>query len=328
MNGFSIVICTHNPTGELLQRLLTALLKFEDVVPYEVVLVDNNSSPVLADREQVKQFLSSHPQARLLNESNPGLTPARITGIKAATYDWLIFFDDDNEPSADYLSRASLGINQYSQVGMWGPGNVEVIYTGNTEDWLAGKKNLFQQRNEPITKFDQQQLWQPCYPFGTGMVIKKEVAAEYVKRVAEGRYTLSDRKGKSLASGGDVQLVLTGINLGFYAGIIAGLSLRHLIDTSKSNLEYLRKQEYGTASAFTKAYNQVFHDQQIPVRRVTNSDILKKLYSLYRIYRSNHSSIDFQLLLASKLGELNAQVFASDQKKPFLLRLYEKMIHA
>ena len=328
MQGFSIIICTHNPSGELLQRLLTAILKFEDAIPHEVVLVDNNSNPVLTDREQVKQFLSLHPQSRLLNENNPGLTPARITGIKAALYDWLIFFDDDNEPSADYLSRVSLAINQYIQVGMWGPGNVEVLYTDNTEDWLEGKKNLFQQRNEPVTKFDQQQLWQPCYPFGTGMIIKKEVAAEYVKRVTEGRYTLSDRKGKSLASGGDVQLVLTGINLGLYAGIIAGLSLHHLIDSSKSNLEYLRKQEYGTASAFIKAYNQVFNKEQIPVQRVTNFDILKKLYSLYRIYRSNNTSRDFQLLLASKLGELNAQVFATDQKKPFLLRLYEKMIHA
>lgn len=328
MNGFSIVICTHNPTGELLQRLLTALLKFEDVVPHEVVLVDNNSNPVLADREQVKQFLSSHPQARLLNENNPGLTPARIAGIKAAAFDWLIFFDDDNEPSADYLSRVSLAINQYSQVGMWGPGNVEVIYTGSTEDWLSTKKNLFQQRNEPVTKFDQQQLWQPCYPYGTGMIIKKEIAIEYVKRVREGRYTLSDRKGKSLASGGDVQLVLTGISLGFSAGIIAGLSINHLIDSSKSNLIYLRKQEYGTASAFTKAYNQVFVEQQIPVRHISNKEVLKSLYSIYRIYRAGNTSIDFQLLLASKLGELNAQVFATDQKKPLLLRLYEKMIHA
>lgn len=329
MLSFSIVVCTHNPNPQLLQRLLNAVLSFDSgSITHEVILVDNNSKPELSANKDIKAFLAQKTEPRLISQPIPGLTPSRIEGIKQAKYEWIIFFDDDNEPSTDYLIKVQSTISEYPQVGMWGPGTVDVIYTNPIDSWLEEKKHLFQQRNESATKFDKQKLWQTCYPYGTGLILKKEVAIEYVRRVELGRYTLSDRKGKSLASGGDVQIVLTGIDMGYLAGVIAGVALKHHIDSSKANLFYLRKQEYGTASAFIKAYNEVFIDQQIPVFRICNKEVLKKIYSIYRIHRSSKSKIDFQLFLASQLGELNAVAFAINQRKPILLFLYEKMIHA
>jgi glycosyltransferase involved in cell wall biosynthesis len=327
--SFSIIICTHNPNPQLLQQLLNAVLLFDaGSIVHEIILVDNKSKPALTSNKDVKTFLAQKTESRLISQPIPGLTPSRIAGIKQAKYEWIIFFDDDNEPSTDYLNKVQSAISDYPQVGMWGPGKVDVIYTNPIDSWLEEKKHLFQQRNESATKFDKQKLWQTCYPYGTGLIVKKEVAIEYVRRVELGRYTLSDRKGKSLASGGDVQIVLTGIDMGYSAGVIVGLALNHHIDSSKANLLYLRKQEYGTASAFIKAYNEVFIDERIAVYEVSSKEVLKKIYSIYRIHRLSKSKIDFELFLASKLGELNAVVFASDQVKPFFLSFYEKMIHA
>lgn len=328
MRGFSIIICAYNPSDYTLQRLLDALLGFDDLVDHEVIIVDNNSTPSLSQNNAVNNFCSLNPNSKLISEKRAGLTSARIAGIKEAKYDWLIFFDEDNEPSTDYLKGVQRAILKYHNVGAWGAGTVEVVYIDEVEDWLQKQKKLFQQRNEAVTKFENLYSWQSCYPFGTGMVIKYEIAEEYVKRVETGRYTLSDRKGKSLASGGDVQLILTGIDMGFAAGVVAGLSIHHLIDKSKANLCYLRKQQYGTASAYIKAFNQVFREKQIPLNKITNLQILKKMYTLTRIYRQNCTAKEFSLIKAAKLGELNSVVYASEQPKPLLLRLYEKLINA
>lgn len=327
--SFSIIICTYNPESDIFLCLLNAILQFDKRSPtHEVIIVDNNSSPGLERNELVRDFLKQKQNARIINETKPGLTAARLAGINESKHDWIVFFDDDNEPNADYLIRAAEAIDDYPQVGAWGPGKVKVIYTSSYEPWLESQKDLFQQRAEMRTIFDNQQSWQEYYPFGTGLVIKKIIAVEYALRVENGVYTLSDRKGKSLSSGGDVQLVFTGIQMGYFAGVIAELKLTHLIDASKANIKYLVKQQYGTASASIKAFNQVFINTKIDVQPVSNYIIIKRIYSLYRIHRSRIDKKDFQLLVASKMGEINAAGIALGSSKPFVLKWFEKLINA
>ena len=58
----------------------------------------------------------------------------------------------------------------------------------------------------------------------------------YIKQVNEGNYTLSDRKGNNLSSGGDLQMVLTSIKLGYEVGTIPELKMNHMINKNKSQL--------------------------------------------------------------------------------------------
>lgn len=323
----SIIVCTYNPDERVISRLLQALINMQkETFLYEIILVDNNSTPSITEREFTRNFLKRCPHASVLVEQEAGLTAARLAGIAAAQYEWLLFFDDDNEPAADYLVKAAEAIEQHT-VAAWGPGSIKVEYTDGSNEWLNSQKTLFQERHEVATRFDHKPEWQECYPFGTGMIIRKEIALEYASRVKQGRYTLSDRKGKSLASGGDVQLVLTAIEKGYAAGVVAGMQLVHIIDASKANLAYMRRQQYGTASAYIKAYNQVFEQNPLLPVKVSNKQVLLRIYSLYRIYRKQMCKKDFQLLLASRLGEINAAVVATGQKKPFLLRLSEQLLH-
>jgi glycosyltransferase involved in cell wall biosynthesis len=325
MASFSIIICTHNPKHELLQRLLNAVLQFDVSAPaHEVILVDNNSTPLLANNKTVQSFLANKRNTKLIVEKNPGLTSARITGINNAIHEWVIFFDDDNEPDINYLPKAEDVIQQYPQVGAWGPGTIEVEFFCQPNKWLHSNKAIFQQRNEQAIKFDWQQQWQPCYPYGTGMVIKKEVADEYARRVVNQRYTMSDRKGKSLSSGGDVQLVLTGIQLGYAAGVVPEMKLKHLIDQDKTEFKYLRKLIYGTSSSYIKAYNQVFSHNQLNPSAPGNLLILKLCWYYYKLYRSKKDSKVAMLSLINKLGEMNAGLIYNPKlRKPFLLKFFE-----
>ena len=130
------------------KRLLNSLINFDDLSPeHEVIIIDNNSIPSLEHLELVQNFLNFKSESTLVRESKSGLTAARIAGIKNAKYNWLIFFDDDNEPEADYLTSAADIINIHPQVGVWGPGVVNVEYIGKANKWFQDNKRYFQQRN-------------------------------------------------------------------------------------------------------------------------------------------------------------------------------------
>jgi len=92
MIGFSIVICTYNPDCELLRRLLYAILNFDKDSPsHEVIFVDNNSDLPIKELTFVKEFVAAKSDVRILHESTPGLTAARICGINAASYNSIVF---------------------------------------------------------------------------------------------------------------------------------------------------------------------------------------------------------------------------------------------
>lgn len=70
-----------------------------------------------------------------------------------------------------------------------------------------------------------------------------------------------------------------------------------------------------------------FLDNPIPVKKVTDWEIINKLYSLNRIYKKSLTQVEYSLLVASKMGELKAGVYAASEKKPIILKLYEFLIN-
>jgi glycosyltransferase involved in cell wall biosynthesis len=331
MVGFSILICAYNPQEIAFKRLIQRIRDWhiDPSIPYEVILIDNKSVEPLSRRSYVQAFLEANPRVRCVVEEQPGLTPARLRGIQESTYEWLIFLDDDNEPALDYINRAAQFVRSAdaASVGAFGPGTICVEYLTPVAPWLNDVKDLFQERSMSSSVFGSARAWQHYYPAGTGMVIRKELAELYATRVINGNYTLTDRKGKSLSSGGDVQMVFTAIQQGYSVGALEGLSLNHLIDSYKSNIQYLKRLEYGTASAYIKAYNQVYTDAPIPTGIIRNKQVFMRLYSLLRIYYTRVSKPKFALLLCSKMGEYKAMIESHPQRTPWVLRLLEKWIH-
>lgn len=325
---FSIIICTYNPNLDILQKLLDALLMFNNEIQHEVIIVDNNSSPALKRIEPIQQFLEKKKDSRLIEEITPGLTPARIAGIKNAKYDWLIFFDDDNEPSSDYLINALKVISQNPKVGAWGPGNLEVIYAEGVVETLFLKKIrwLFQQRNYKGTFFDNNvNEGSQFYPFGTGMLIRKDILTEYVKKVEAGNYTLSDRTGKNLSSAGDTQILFTCLKMGYFAGSSNLLKLNHLIEAKKATHSYASKLTFALNSSQLKAYLEVFPEKAFPKKVFTNYDVMQVIFKAiisFKIYKRDYT---LRMLLSKKLGEINARIIVDDSHKPILLKLFERI---
>jgi glycosyltransferase involved in cell wall biosynthesis len=328
--GFSIVICSYNPDVCVLKRVLNAVHSLRPpILPVEVIIIDNNSTQPLLQLETVSQFLHGGLHRKCLVESEPGLTTARLRGVAEAVYEWVVFFDDDNEPEESYLIHLLDAIQKYPQVACWGPAHVEVeLLNRNANDWVQQKKELFQQRCWGKTEFGVSNVWQNYFPYGTGLVVHQNVLQEYRNRIAEGRYNLTDRKGKSLSSGGDLQIVLTATNLGMPVGSVDLMRINHLIISKKSTIQYLVKQVYGTSSSYVAAHKQVDRDLEISIDISSNFEILKRFILFLRFHLLRSSFNDFKLTLADFFGAFNARYLYKEVfKKPLIIRIYEKLIH-
>lgn len=89
----SVVICTYN-RPELLRLALTTLLRQSPAnLTYEVVVIDNNSTP--ETRAVVDELAQSDGRLRYVRETRQGNAYARNTGVAEARAPIVAFLDDD-----------------------------------------------------------------------------------------------------------------------------------------------------------------------------------------------------------------------------------------
>ena len=329
--NFSIITCTYNPNKIIFKRLISSIEKM--IVPeqskIEWIIVDNNSPKPISELQYVNKFVWNNTYTKIIIEKKQGLTNARIAGIKASKYDWIIFFDDDNEPYPDYIQNLIPILVKDSRIACLGPGNINVEFIGEvSNNWVNSKKNIFQQKNIYEIEISNLKGWQNCYPIGTGLIAKKEVLNDYISKIENKKYTLTDRKGKSLISGGDTQIVLHAQKKGYYSGISPQIKLNHLILSKKANKKYIFKQKYWTGSSFIKCYNEVYYDTPVKLEFKSSFQIFvlicKQMYFWKLINKK--SFVEAMFLTTKNLGEINARYIAADKKNPLILRLIENTL--
>jgi glycosyltransferase involved in cell wall biosynthesis len=252
--SFSILVCTYQPQEQIFRRTLRSieLLNMPGGIPVECVVVDNNSPIPIDQLSYVREFLERCPWAKVIRETRQGLTFARIAGFQAAQNSIIVFVDDDNEISSSYIVETTNLFLKYPTVAAWGPGNIDVEFMGNVSNWFSNEfKYLFQEKHVKYNEYGcLPETWASFYPIGTGLAVGREILDKYCVEVENANLLSSDRKGKSLSSGGDIQIVWEAIKMGYAAGVSPALSVRHLIPSSRSNLDYVKRLCFGTASSY------------------------------------------------------------------------------
>ncbi|WP_353197441.1 glycosyltransferase [Parapedobacter defluvii] len=256
---FTIVICSYNPDERLLQRCLDAIHRLaHHGLASEVLLVDNNSTPPLTSRPAVRDFLGKRPDSKVIVAEEQGLVYARMAGIAQAKGDYVVFFDDDNEPQPDYLVELQALHQRYPAVAAWGPGVVTVDFIDGVDPRIKQVAySAFQGKRESYTAFACLRQWQACYPFGTGLCVKTEVLTTFAAWVNTGKLTATGRKGVSLSSGEDLQMVMACIALGYAAGHSPQLQVTHVITGTRANMGYIKRLSYGSNLAFHASIAEV-----------------------------------------------------------------------
>ncbi len=277
--NLSVIICSHNPRKEYLDRTLEALKA--QTLPkdqWELLLIDNASNEPISE----KCNLTWHPNAHHIFESKLGLLPARLRGIGEARAELLLFVDDDNVLNSEYLKNALDISISHPWVGAFG-GNIVGEFEGPLPEWLVDKLNLLAivpAEKEEWAFGDGMSVFKSC-PCGAGMVIRSQIAKQYSLQAATDPLRVRlGRKGSSLASAEDSDMGLTSCLLGFAVGHFPKLQLVHLISSNRMQLDYILK--LSEEMVFSYFILQYVWDGLIPEQKKEVYCISEKIFRAYK----------------------------------------------
>jgi glycosyltransferase involved in cell wall biosynthesis len=236
MIAASVIICSHNPRPDYLERVLSAL-KNQTLAKdqWELLVVDNASNRPLAREYD----LSWHPAAEHIRERELGLAFARHRGIRKAKGDFLVFVDDDNLLDGDYLEQAlRMGVSD-PHLGAWGAGTIRGEFERELAPHLCPYSNYLALRDNKRAYVSNLLTCGESIPVGAGLCVRSAVAAEYLRFCADpANIRITGRRGNSLVGHEDYEICFVGCQMGFGMGVFPELKMIHLIPKERSTDDY------------------------------------------------------------------------------------------
>lgn len=236
----SVVLCAFNPRRDLLRKSLAALARQTLARDeFELIVVDNNSSPALQHDELRAAF---GDEVQLVREREQGLSLARVRGIGTAAAEIICFVDDDNILDAEYLETAYAIATAEPKLGAFG-GRTKAQPEKPVSAAFSAFFPYFGANDHgdmPLTG-DGVRLG-PWTPIGAGLCVRREVGALFQQFVREGQgVDALGRRGTLLLSGEDTVFSFLAGRAGFSAGYRPALSLDHVIAKDRLNYRYLAR---------------------------------------------------------------------------------------
>jgi glycosyltransferase involved in cell wall biosynthesis len=236
-SGVSVVVCCFNSANRIRPVLAhLARQQIADNMGYEIVLVDNMSTDDTARISWEYWEECGNPfTLNLVTERQQGLSFARNAGNKAAIYPYIIFCDDDNWLSPGYAKTVFHWFESSPLTAIMG-GWPTAIANQPLPEWFDGKKEWY-----ACSKLHHETGWvqEGSYVFGAGMAARKQL----LEQIFDERWPMlcSDRKGKSLSSGGDYEICLRASLLGYGIWFDETLTLRHFMEPDKLTEAYAER---------------------------------------------------------------------------------------
>ena len=167
---FSVIIATYNRAEELV-KTLESLKGLETTEPWEVIIVDNNSSD--NTRDVVLERVDSFPvPLRYVMEKEQGRSAALNAGIRLAKGEILAITDDDVRVNPQWLRNSAQALEQLNCDYLGG--KALPIWGGELPDWLPNRGGkhwgviaLLDYGEKPIEFGDK-------VPLGVNMVFRRE----------------------------------------------------------------------------------------------------------------------------------------------------------
>jgi glycosyltransferase involved in cell wall biosynthesis len=230
----SIIICCYNsanriiPTLEYLSKLSLGELEVE------LILVDNicTDNTVLVANSTWNKLNSPFP-LKVIYEEKPGLSFARKKGVLAATGEIVIFCDDDNWLSKNYAEVCYSKLTNDQQIGVMCGKNMAVSDL-EFPDWFT----TYQQNYAVgVLALESSDITSKGWLWGAGMAFRKN---DLICMYEAGFYNISsDRKGKELSTGGDVEICRWFKLCGFKLWYENSIYLFHYIPSQRLNINYI-----------------------------------------------------------------------------------------
>jgi len=269
----SIILCFYNASKKLIPTIdHIKKLDISNIVGIELILVDNNSND---DSCLIIQKLLSNFKGypwKIVAEPNPGLSNARMKGIAESKYEILLFCDDDNWLSPDYLTKGIDILQKDPKIAILG-GYGEAVSDIQLPNWFEINK-LYYAVGEQIKGAD----YGDCLVlYGAGMFMRKQFFL-YIASKGFGFFNLG-RTGTKLSSGEDSELCLAFKIAGYTIWYDKTLTFFHFIESKRLTSPYLKKMQKGISTSFINRFYLDYFNGYVP--KITRYFWLKEfLFSL------------------------------------------------
>ncbi len=132
----SVVICSYNRAGYIINALDSLYHQTLDKRAFEVIVVDNNS--IDNTRQLVEAYIEQHPDFHCvyLTESRQGASFARNTGAAFSRGQLLCFMDDDAVAARKFLERIQVFFNTHADAAGLG-GRIIPKYIPAEPAWMS-----------------------------------------------------------------------------------------------------------------------------------------------------------------------------------------------
>lgn len=303
--GVSIVICCYN-SSKLLPETIRYIsnLRIPSGYSCELIIVDNNSddSTSVTAEEIIKKHIRNNISYKILYQPVQGLSAARKMGIDNSEYEFILFCDDDNWLSENYIEILTNVMESNCNIGVLG-GESTAVSDVNFPEWFQEFRNSYSagiqsESNGNIT-------WTTGALWGAGMAVRKKALMElFTKGFAP---FLSDRKKKSLTSGGDIELCFALRLAGWEIWYESSLKIKHFIPQQRLNWNYLRKlsRGFGAQKVNLDPYLKAFD-------KISNVGAKKKedkwQYQAYKFIRKLRGYGFKKLMKFNEMNEGNAEI--------------------
>ncbi|BCL37657.1 glycosyltransferase [Nostoc sp. MS1] len=234
--SIDLIICTYNNAG-LLDQVLNKIAQQQVPanVKWTVLVVNNNCTD--ATPAVVEKYIQSYsiPQLSMVLEPKQGLNHARACGIQNTTGDWFAFVDDDCMLDSDWVAQAAKFAAMNPDCGAFG-GKVILDWETPPPAYVLKYGYSFAQQDHGMD------IMQPTCLVGAGLIISRKAILD-TNWLNE--QFLSDRVGKKLVSGGDVEIVLRIRSAGYAIWYNPACKLLHYIPARRTEHQYIVNINYG-----------------------------------------------------------------------------------
>lgn len=240
MEGISIIVCCYNSANRIQPTLEHLFSQDLNSVNCEILLIDNNcSDDTVAIAENLSLKFNNSIPFQIISQVIPGLSYARQKGIEQAKYEYVLFCDDDNWLSPNYVACAYEIMNKDRSIGVLG-GRSEAVSDIPLPFWFNTYQGSYAVGVQALYSGE---VSHKGYLWGAGMVFRKSL---YLSFLELGLYSLlSDRKGDSLSSGGDSEICCWFLLGDYRLWYDEKIYFKHYIPAERVEKTYLEKLQQG-----------------------------------------------------------------------------------
>lgn len=250
--GLTILITTYNASS-LIQETLKRLSEMDKVedLPWEVLIVDNNSTDDTLDR--ARKLWKESAELRIVNEPQQGTGYAIFRGMSEAKYAYIGIVDQDNWVHSSWMRKAVGYLDSAPRAAMICAKGTPVFET-TPPKWFDRFQQSFAVGPQSTTNGAVQDINRFFY--NAGSILRKAAFADLVDL----GFTpiMQSRVKNQLLSGDDTELQILLRLRGWEVHYQDDIMFEHFMPAKRLHMDYFRKfrQGLGATSVYLDLYRQ------------------------------------------------------------------------